>query len=432
MEALRIEGGRRLYGEIDVPGSKNTALAVLSCVPLATKPLVLRNVPAVSDVRTKIQLLEEFGCKVEWREETLFLDPSNIVQHEPAEESLRQIRTSFYLLGPVLARLGRAVLPMPGGCRIGARPVDYHLKGLTAMGASIELTGGRYVATADRLTGTEIYLDYPSAGATQHLIATACLADGVTTIQNAAMEPEIGAVAEFLNALGARIEGAGTSMVTITGVPELGGCEYCIPDDRLQAGTFLLAGAVTGGDVTVRGVWSEPLTALINKLREAEVDIEEGASTIRVRSTGRPKATNVRTMPFPGFPTDLQQPFSVLLAIAQGRSSIVETIYENRIGHVQELLRMGADMHVQGRSTVIDGVPKLRGAAVESSDLRAGAALVLAGLAAEGTTDVRNVHFIDRGYQDFEGCLRSLGANIERIETDTREGSSYGSGVKSS
>ncbi len=432
MEALRIEGGRRLSGEVIVPGSKNTALAVLSCVPLATDPIVLRNVPSVSDVRTKLQLLEEFGCTVEWREETLFLDPSGIRQHEPTEESLRQIRTSFYLLGPVLARLGRAVLPMPGGCRIGARPVDYHLKGLSAMGAKIELTGGRYVATAERLVGTEIYLDYPSAGATQHLMATACLAEGVTTIQNAAMEPEIGALAEFLNGMGARIEGAGSSMVTITGVRELGGTDFRIPEDRLQAGTYLLAGAVTGGDVSVRGVWSEPLTALINKLREAQVGIEEGTDVIRATSNGRPKATNVRTMPYPGFPTDLQQPFAVLLAIAQGRSSIVETIYESRIGHVQELLRMGADMHIQGRSTVIDGVPKLRGASVEASDLRAGAALVIAGLAAEGTTDVRNVHFIDRGYQNFEECLRGLGASIERIETDTREGSAHGSGVKSS
>jgi UDP-N-acetylglucosamine 1-carboxyvinyltransferase len=429
MESLRIEGGRPLVGDVQVPGSKNTALAILSSVLLAEEPVVLRNVPDVSDVKTKLRLLAEFGCEVEWREQTLFIDPSGIHDYEPDEESVRQIRTSFYLLGPILARLGRAVLPMPGGCKIGARPVDYHLKGLSLMGAEIDQTGGRYVASAKRLVGAEIYLDFPSAGATQHLMAAATLAQGVTTIQNAAMEPEIGALAEFLNGMGARIEGAGTSMVTVTGVRKLGGTDFRIPEDRLQAGTFLLAGAITGGNVRVKGVWSEPLTALINKMREAEVEIEEGTDWIRATAKGRVRGTNVRTMPYPGFPTDLQQPFAAMLAIARGQSMVEETIYESRIGHVQELGRMGANVRIQGRTTIIEGVPKLRGAAVEATDLRAGAALVLAGLAAEGQTIVRNVHFIDRGYEDFEGRLALLGANIRRVESESSERGTAGPGV---
>lgn len=429
MESLRIEGGRPLVGDVVVPGSKNTALAILSSVLLAQEPVVLRNVPDVSDVKTKLQLLQQFGCKVEWREQTLFIDPRGIQHFEPDEESVRKIRTSFYLLGPVLARLGRAVLPMPGGCRIGARPVDYHLKGLGAMGADIELTGGRYVARAESLVGTEIYLDFPSAGATQHLMAAATMAHGVTTIQNAAMEPEIGALAEFLNAMGARIEGAGTSMVTVTGVRSLGGADFRIPDDRLQAGTYLLAGAATGGNVRVMGVWSEPQTALINKMREAGVEIEEGTDWIRAASNGRIRATSVRTMPYPGFPTDLQQPFSAMLAIARGQSVIEETIYESRIGHVHELGRMGANMRIQGRATIIEGVPRLRGATVEASDLRAGAALVIAGLAAEGVTHVRNVHFIDRGYEAFEQNLSALGASIRRVDSDASERGATGPSV---
>jgi UDP-N-acetylglucosamine 1-carboxyvinyltransferase len=421
MESLRIQGGSPLVGEVAVPGSKNTALAILSSVLLAEEPVVLRNVPAVSDVRTKIGLLRQFGCEVEWREETLFINPSGLRQFEPDEESVRQIRTSFYLLGPALARLGEVVLPMPGGCRIGARPVDYHLKGLSAMGAQIDQVGGKYIARADRLHGAEIYLDFPSAGATQHLMAAATLAHGVTTIQNAAMEPEIGSLAEFLNALGARIEGAGTSMVTVTGVKRLRGTDFRVPDDRLQAGTYLLAAAVTGGDVTVRGIWPEPQTALINKMREADIEIEEGTDSIRAVGRRRPKATSVRTMPYPGFPTDLQQPFASMLALARGQSVIEETIYESRIGHVQELVRMGAVMRVQGRATIIEGVPKLRGAVVEASDLRAGAALVLAGLSAEGTTVIRNVHFIDRGYEAFEQKLAGLGADIRRVDSDTSD-----------
>lgn len=416
MEVLKVRGGTPLVGAIEISGSKNAALALLSAVPLSSGEIVLHNVPDISDVHIKLDLLRNFGAKVEWREGLLIIDASGIHDWEPDEAAVRPIRTSFYLFGPLLARNGRARLPMPGGCKIGARPVDYHLKGLALMGVEVDMTGGCYNGVARNLAGAEIYLDFPSAGATQHLMATAALADGITIIQNAAMEPEVTALAGFLNAMGARIEGAGTSTITIIGVSRLGDCTYRVPADRMQAGTFLIAGAITGGEVTVTGILPESLTATVQKLREAEITVEEGADYVTAKGEQRPKALRIRTMPHPGFPTDLQQPMAALLAVAQGTSIIEETIYESRIGHVAELNRLGAKMTVQGQTTYIEGVNKLNGAVVEASDLRAGAALVLAGLAAEGDTFIKNIHFIDRGYEYFEERLTSLGANIQRVD----------------
>jgi UDP-N-acetylglucosamine 1-carboxyvinyltransferase len=416
MQVLRIDGGRPVRGEVAVPGSKNAALAILSAVVLGEGPIVLHNVPEVSDVQIKVRLLRQLGAAVESREGSLFIDCSRLDTHVADAETVRPIRTGFYVLGPLLARVGQADIPAPGGCKIGARPVDYHLKGLAALGAQIDLENGRYKARAPRLEGCEIYLDQPSAGATQHLMSTAVLAHGITTIHNAAMEPEVIALADFLVRLGARIEGTGTSTVTITGVERLGGCEFRVPEDRLQAGTYLLAGAITGGDVTVSGVLPEPQTALVNKLREAGTTVEEGVDSIRVVGDARAKGISIKTMPYPGFPTDMQQPMAALLATASGSSSIEETLYESRIGHVQELNRMGADMRVSGRLTLINGVGRLTGATVEATDLRAGAALVLAGLAAKGETVVKNVHFIDRGYERFEQTLQDLGARVERLD----------------
>ncbi|HRF59036.1 MAG TPA: UDP-N-acetylglucosamine 1-carboxyvinyltransferase [Fimbriimonadaceae bacterium] len=416
MHVLKVTGGSRLRGEVEVPGSKNAALAILSAVLLAEGPVVLHNVPDVSDIRDKLNLLQKLGAKVERSEDTLVVDCTEIVYHEADEESVRPIRTSFYILGPLLARVGKAKLPAPGGCKIGARPVDYHLKGLALMGAQIDLVRGCYEGRATELHGAEIYFDFPSAGATQHIMATATLARGVTVIQNAAIEPEVTTLAEFLNRMGARIEGAGTSVITIIGVEKLHGCEFRVPEDRLQAGTFLLAAAMTKGDITVTGVMPEHQTALVNKLREAGAEAFEGPDWVRVHSPGRLKGIRVKTMPYPGFPTDLQQLMAAVLGTADGSSVVEETIYESRIGHVPELNRMGAKMRLEGRSTVIDGVARLKGAVVEASDLRAGAALVLAGLAAEGETVVRNVHFIDRGYEDLEGCLSRLGADVVRME----------------
>ncbi len=416
MHVLRIRGGNPLVGEMEVPGSKNATLAILSAVLLGEEPIVLHNVPEITDVEAKLRLLSHYGAKVQWHEGSLYIDASQTHHFEPSEAEVRPIRTSFYLLGPLLARVKRARLPMPGGCKIGARPVDFHLKGLALLGARIEMANGCYVAEASEMKGTEIYLDYPSPGATQHLMATATRATGVTVIRNAALEPEVVSLAEFLNRMGARIEGAGTSSITIRGVEKLGGCEFRIPADRIQAGTYLLGGAITGGDVTVKAVLPETQTALVNKLREAGANVDEGSDWVRVAASGRLKGIRVKTMPYPGFPTDMQQPMSALLSLAQGPGVVEETIYESRIGHVAELNRMGAQMRVEGRATVIEGVPALRGAVVEASDLRAGAALCLAGLAAEGETIIKNVHFIDRGYERLEELMTALGADITRLD----------------
>lgn len=415
MHVLRIQGGQPLHGQVTVPGSKNAALAILSSVVLSDGPVVLHNVPEVSDVVIKVGLLRQFGATVEWREGSLFIDCSGLKFWRADEESMRPIRTGFYLLGPMLARIGQADIPMPGGCKIGARPVDYHLKGLAIMGAKIKMESGRYVAEAPSLHGGEVHFEVPSAGATQHLMATATLANGTFTITNAAMEPEVVALAQFLNSMGARIEGAGTSTITVTGVQRLAGCEFRIPEDRLQAGTYMLAGAITRGDVTVTGIWPEPQTALVSKMREAGVSVEEGTDWIRVKGNRRARSVSIKTMPYPGFPTDIQQPMAAFLSMAEGQSVIEETLYESRTGHIQELCRMGADMVARGRMTIINGVERLTGATVEASDLRAGAALCLAALAAEGESVVKNVHFIDRGYEGLEERLTSLGAEIERI-----------------
>ncbi len=419
MSVLRIEGGRPLRGSVEIAGSKNAALAILSAIPLVNGVVTLRNVPEVSDVSIKADLLRGFGAKIDREGSTMTIDARGFQHFVPDEATVRKIRTGFYLLGPLLARLGHAKLPMPGGCKIGARPVDFHLKGLAILGAKVELVGGFYLADASGMKGEEIYLDSPSAGATQHLMATAALVEGCTTISNASMEPEVITLAAFLNTLGARIEGVGTSTITIIGVKELNGGDFRVPADRLQAGTYLLAGAITKGDVTVTNVLPENQTALINKLREAAVNCEEGADWVRVWAEDRPIGIRVKTMPYPGFPTDIQQPMAALLALATGSSVVEETIYESRTGHVQELNRMGANMRIEGRSTVIEGVAKLTGAVVEASDLRAGAALCLAALAAEGESIIKNVHFIDRGYENFEQNFCALGGVVERLAEDS-------------
>lgn len=424
MSVLRIVGGTPLRGEIEVGGSKNASLAILASVPLVDGQVILHGVPELSDIRIMVELLEGYGVEAVAREGSLFLDARRLRVYEPSEELVRKIRTGFYMLGPVLARMGSARIPMPGGCKIGARPVDYHVKGLTALGASIETVGGHYVAEVSGFEGAEIYLDSPSAGATQHLLATATLAQGCTVIQNASSEPEVLTLAQFLTRMGARIEGAGSSTITVTGVDRLSGGEFRIPSDRMQAGTYLLAGAATMGDVRVRGVLPEEQTALLNKLREAGAHAEEGSDWVRVWAEQRPRAIKIKTMSYPGFPTDIQQPMTAFLALAEGVSTIEETIYESRIGHVQELNRMGAKLAVQKSVTTIEGVEELQGAVVEASDLRAGAALCVAALAARGETIVKNVHFIDRGYEKLERTVRALGGVMDRMIDGEWSGSS--------
>jgi UDP-N-acetylglucosamine 1-carboxyvinyltransferase len=426
----RIRGGRELHGSVRVHGSKNAALAILSGVLLCEEPVTLRGLPAVSDVETKLQILEQFGAVVDrWDDgETVTIDCSELREVEPDPNMVRNIRTSFYVLGPILARLGSARIPQPGGCKIGARPLDFHLKGLSQFGADVRLNGGFYEAKAENLVGAEVYLDFPSAGASQHLMAAATLADGQTVIKNAAMEPEVTALADFLNRMGARVEGAGTSTITISGVTKLRGGEYVIPADRLQAGTYLLAGAATFGDVTVEGVLPEHQAPVISKLKEMGVTVDEGPDWIRVVGNRYMQAISVKTMPYPGFPTDIQQPMAALLSIAHGVSTLEETIYESRIGHIDELNRMGAKIRQEGRTSIITGVDHLQGAVVEATDLRAGAALVVAGLSAIGETYVKNIVYIDRGYQKFEESLRSLGADIERMPVEEWEKAGQWSG----
>jgi UDP-N-acetylglucosamine 1-carboxyvinyltransferase len=416
MDALLIKGGKRLSGVIEVAGSKNIALAVLSAVPLAQTPVLIRNVPVISDTQIKVQLLESFGAKAEWQGSDLRIDCSELHSAEPDEDMVRLIRTSFYMLGPLVARVGSLRMAAPGGCKIGARPVDLHLKGLHALGAKVELDGGVYEASAGVLRGSEVYLDMPSAGATQHIMCAASMARGVTTIQNAAMEPEIVALAEFLTSLGAKISGQGSSLITIEGVEQLGGSEYKIPADRIQAGTFLIAGAMTGGNVTVKEINADDQTAVVNKLREAGAEVETTETSVTVNAPNRLNGVNIKTMPHPGFPTDVQQPMAAALCVANGASVVEETIYESRTGHLPELSRMGANIRQEGRSAFIVGVDKLRGAKVQASDLRAGAALCLAGLVAEGETLVQNIHWIDRGYDSIERKLTELGADASRVQ----------------
>ncbi|OWU66321.1 MAG: UDP-N-acetylglucosamine 1-carboxyvinyltransferase [Armatimonadetes bacterium Cent15-Ar3] len=416
MDALLIKGGKRLSGVIEVAGSKNIALAVLSAVPLAQTPVLIRNVPVISDTQIKVQLLESFGAKAEWHGSDLRIDCSKLHSAEPDEDMVRLIRTSFYMLGPLVARVGSLRMAAPGGCKIGARPVDLHLKGLHALGAKVELDGGVYEASAGVLRGSEVYLDMPSAGATQHIMCAASMAKGVTTIQNAAMEPEIVALAEFLTSLGAKISGQGSSLITIEGVEQLGGSEYKIPADRIQAGTFLIAGAMTGGNVTVKEINADDQTAVVNKLREAGAEVETTETSVTVNAPNRLNGVNIKTMPHPGFPTDVQQPMAAALCVANGASVVEETIYESRTGHLPELSRMGANIRQEGRSAFIVGVDKLRGAKVQATDLRAGAALCLAGLVAEGETLVQNIHWIDRGYDSIERKLTELGADASRVQ----------------
>jgi len=418
MNVLAIRGGNRLVGEVDVAGSKNSALSLLSAVVLAEGVTTLRNIPDIVDVRIKAKLLEQFGAKIEWHDDALSIDCTNLYAAQVDEEIARSIRTSFFLLGPLLARLGEIELPAPGGCKIGARPVDFHIKGLTALGAEIDHQSARYRAKAKQLRGAEIYLDSASPGATQHIMATAALAEGVTTIHNAAMEPEVLALADYLNRIGARVEGAGTATITILGARNLRGVEFRVPSDRIQAGTYMVAAAITRGDITVKGILPETQTPVESKLREAGMEVTVGHDWIRVRGHSRPRGINVVTMPYPGFPTDMQQPMCALMSLADGVSVIEETVYEGRIGHISELVRMGAQIKLSGQISVITGVPELKGANVEASDLRAGAALVLAGLAATGQTVIRNVHYIDRGYEKLEETLTRLGADIARVTAD--------------
>jgi len=416
MDKLLIEGGAALQGEVRVSGAKNAALPILCAALLTEDPLTLRNVPRLNDTRTMKTLLAQMGVAIDDADTgTVVLDARRIDWPLAPYELVKTMRASILALGPLLARTGEARVSLPGGCAIGLRPVDQHVKGLQAMGAEIDLTHGYINARARRLTGARFGFDVVTVTGTENLMMAATLADGVTQLENAAREPEIVDLANCLNAMGARIGGAGSGCVTIEGVEKLHGASHAIMPDRIETGTFLAAAAATGGDVAITNSDPHSLGAIVDKLREANFDVQEDRATLRVRRNGALRAANVRTAPFPAFPTDMQAQFMALATRADGASVITETIFENRMMHVQELVRLGADIEVEGNSAVVRGVPKLTGANVMATDLRASACLVIAGLIAEGATTIDRIYHLDRGYEHIEDKLSVLGARIKRL-----------------
>ena len=404
MEKLIIHGGHELHGRVKISGAKNAVLPIIAATLLAQdKPCVLDEVPYLNDVCTIAEVLRQLGAKVDFnrQQHTLFVDSTVLKTVDAPYDLVRKMRASFVIMGPLLARYGKAKISMPGGCAIGTRPIDLHLKGFEALGAEIEIGHGFISATAPNgLKGTSIYLDFPSVGATENIIMAACMAEGQTILENAAQEPEIIDLANFLNIMGAKIRGAGTNVIKITGVPKLIGHNYTIIPDRIEAGTYMVAVAMTGGDIYIENAISEHLKPVIAKLNEAGVKIEEDIDGIRVSCNKRPKAIDIKTLPYPGFPTDMQAQFMAMLTIADGTGLVTETVFENRFMHVDELKRMGACIKVDGRTSIVEGVPSLNGCQVKATDLRAGAAMVLAGLVANGETEVSYIHHIDRGYDN--------------------------------
>jgi UDP-N-acetylglucosamine 1-carboxyvinyltransferase len=418
LEKICVTGGKRLSGEVGVSGSKNGALAIMAGALLAKGPTVLTNVPHIGDILTMIEMFQQLGVRARFTNGNVVeIDATDLQRAEAPYDLVKKMRASFCVTGPILARLGHARVPLPGGCDIGARPVDLHVKGLQALGARIMIEHGYVEAEADRLKGSVVYLDLPSAGATQHLMTVAALADGTTRIENAALEPEVTDLAYFLIAMGAKISGVGTSTIEIEGVDRLHGVEYHMLPDRIEVGTFAIAAAITGGDVLITDATPEHCSAVFQKLQDTGVKVTPEGNRVRVRSSGSHRATDIKTMPYPGFPTDIQQPFAALLSVSEGTSVITENIYERRFRYVSELQRMGADIIQEGRTAIIKGVPRLTGAEVNATDLRAGAALIIAGLEAEGYTDISGVEHIDRGYEDIISKFTSLGADIVRRET---------------
>lgn len=413
MEKIYIRGGNALKGTVKIDGAKNAALPVLAASLLTDGITAIEGVPPLNDVQTICMLLERLGAGVSWQGQgQLQIDASTLKTHETPYELVRKMRASILVMGPLLARLGRAKVSLPGGCNIGTRPIDLHLKGFMALGAEVIMGHGYIEAVAPRLTGGRIYLDFPSVGATENIMMAATLARGTTIIENAAAEPEIVDLANYLNAAGAQVRGAGTSLIRITGVDALKGTRHTVIPDRIEAGTFIAAAAITGGQVLIKNALADHLKPVIAKFEEVGVKILEREDGMLVIGSDTLSATDIKTLPYPGFPTDMQAQAMAVLTIARGTSVITETIFENRFMHVDELKRMNARIKIEGRSAVIEGVPALTGAPVNATDLRAGAALVLAGLAAEGITEVGNVYHIDRGYHNLVGKLKNLGADI--------------------
>ena len=422
-EKLVINGGKPLKGEVDVSGAKNSALVLLAASILSKEDIQLDNVPMLTDVVTIAELLRFFGADVTADGSSYFINASVLTKNQAPYELVSKMRASFFTLGPLLARFGEAHIPLPGGCAIGSRPVDIHLKGLKALGAEVSIEHGMAVVRANKLTGSKIYLDFPSVGATENIIMAASLADGMTIIENAAREPEIVDLADFLNSMGARIYGAGSPTVIIHGVKELGTTRHSVIPDRIEAGTFMLAAAATRGNVVVNYAQEKRLESLISKMMEAGVTIDIlSQNKLRVdASKSVLRAVDVRTMPYPGFFTDLQSPMVSFLCTVKGTSVMYETVFENRFMYIDELNRMGASIKTESNLAIIKGVPSLSGAPVKATDLRAGAALAIAGFAAEGETVVSELQYLDRGYEHFEAKCVGMGAEIKRVKETVLE-----------
>jgi len=416
MEKIIIKGRERLHGSIAVSGAKNAALPIMTASLLTREKTLIHNIPDLRDVRTISDLLRIFGARVEDRGNGTFeIDGSSVHHHEAPYELVKTMRASCMVLGPLLARLGRAKVSLPGGCAIGERPINLHLKGLETLGAKIKLEHGYVIAEADRLKGGRIYFDIPTVTGTMNIMMAAVLAEGDTLLENAAKEPEIADLADMLRKMGAKIEGDGADTISITGVTSLHGVEHTIIPDRIETGTFIIAAAITGGEVKITNCIPDHSESLIMKLRESGLEIKPGKTTILIKGNGKIEGVDVETSPYPGFPTDMQAQIMSLLCIAKGTSIITETVFENRFMHVSELRRMGADIRIRGQSATVRGVGGLSGAPLMATDLRASASLLLAALAAEGESVISRVYHIDRGYERIEEKLSKLGANIRRV-----------------
>lgn len=420
MDKLLITGGNRLNGVVTISGAKNAALPILCASLLAETPLHLSSVAALKDIDTTIKLLDTMGVKISRNGDKVTLDASEVASFEATYEMVKTMRASILVLGPLLARFGTARVSLPGGCAIGSRPVDLHIKGLQAMGAAIHITHGYIQASTlhlpnRRLQGVRYYMDLVTVTGTENLMMAAALAEGTTVLENAAKEPEVIDLAEMLIKMGANITGAGTDVITIVGVEKLSGTTHNVVCDRIEAGTYMVAAAMTGGEVKLLNARADLLDAVIEKLREAGAEVTSDADTITVKSDGKLKAVNIRTAPHPAFPTDMQAQFMALNTMAEGVAKVTETIFENRFMHVQEMQRMGADISIDGNTALVKGVPFLDGATVMATDLRASASLVLAGLVARGDTVIERIYHLDRGYENLEEKLNALGANVKRI-----------------
>ena len=417
MEKLVIKGGTSLKGEVTISGAKNAAVAILPAALLINGKCTIENLPNISDVKLSCEILSKLGAKIEWiNKNTITIDTTNVCEYKAPIDLTSKFRASYYLIGSLLGRCKNAEVGSPGGCNLGARPIDQHIKGFEALGATVTVSNGKIRATANKLTGTSIYLDMVSVGATINVMLASVLAEGTTVIDNAAKEPHIVDVANFLNTMGADIRGAGTDVIKINGVKELkGGTTYSVVPDQIEAGTFMLAAVASKGDIVIKNCISKHMECLTAKIIEIGGHVEEDGDTLHVWCTSRPQKANIKTLPYPGFPTDLQPQMGVALSIADGTSIINESIWESRFQYTNELNKMGAKITAQGKTAVFEGVEKLTGAPIYASDLRAGAALIIAGIIAEGTTELYNLSHIDRGYENIEEKFRNLGADITRV-----------------